>query len=564
MNDEPSERYTILQQMRNQVLRGHKCKVLRSQWILMCGAFSHERMIEVPEIEIVQATSANQCENMVNTNTFTSKYGTTHGIAMNTETVFSVNELGMTHTESSGKIWCQGQQLKIGDTVVNDVLVMSQYRITLEKEEYLSSSPQAQTLHQVEATFDHVKLPKSCTASAGGCVTRDWTYIWDPAPIACPLMKVQEGNFVHENGYLVDHQLKLLFKTTGENSGLPGCPPGKLVYTEQRGIVLSKNSGYPWIDRQLDLATWSDQKDDYIAYTLERAAGKLENNIEKKLCNSKFAELTDSSTQVIPMKNDKFAKRLGDILFIFKCPEKIGKVAPMKNACINKVPLEGGLYMNPFTRIASKHASKMDCSSHFPLTILSEDGWITISDTIQPAIAPREVKLLDEKMEHENMKTGGIYRPEALSQFEDILEYGSFHEATMETLGYGICRKEGGPCESSVGHSQSMSAPIYDLTKLTEKIENQFSMMSQIDAWITKYGGYLALINIIGWTAQLLIAGGMIMVTTMKDGLAAGIAAIYAVLCFLPNQVGKVRRQAQKRASAPPLDDAEPMFMKPL
>ena len=550
--------------MRNQVLRGHKCKVLRSQWILMCGAFSHERMIEVPEIEIVQATSANQCENMVNTNTFTSKYGTTHGIAMNTETVFSVNELGMTHTESSGKIWCQGQQLKIGDTVVNDVLVMSQYRITLEKEEYLSSSPQAQTLHQVEATFDHVKLPKSCTASAGGCVTRDWTYIWDPAPIACPLMKVQEGNFVHENGYLVDHQLKLLFKTTGENSGLPGCPPGKLVYTEQRGIVLSKNSGYPWIDRQLDLATWSDQKDDYIAYTLERAAGKLENNIEKKLCNSKFAELTDSSTQVIPMKNDKFAKRLGDILFIFKCPEKIGKVAPMKNACINKVPLEGGLYMNPFTRIASKHASKMDCSSHFPLTILSEDGWITISDTIQPAIAPREMKLLDEKVEHENMKTGGIYRPEALSQFEDILEYGSFHEATMETLGYGICRKEGGPCESSVGHSQSMSAPIYDLTKLTEKIENQFSMMSQIDAWITKYGGYLALINIIGWTAQLLIAGGMIMVTTMKDGLAAGIAAIYAVLCFLPNQVGKVRRQAQKRASAPPLDDAEPMFMKPL
>lgn len=550
--------------MRNQVLKGHKCKVLRSQWILMCGAFSHERMIEVPEIEIVQATSANQCENMVNTNTFTSKYGTTHGIAMNTETVFSVNELGMTHTESSGKIWCQGQQLKIGDTVVNDVLVMSQYRITMEKEEYLSSSPQAQTLHQVEATFDHVKLPKSCTATAGGCVTRDWTYIWDPAPIACPLMKVQEGNFVHENGYLVDHQLKLLFKMTGENAGLPGCPPGKLVYTEQRGIVLSKNSGYPWIDRQLDLATWSDQKDDYIAYTLEQAAGKLENNIEKKLCNSKFAELTDSSAQVIPMKKDKFAKRLGDILFIFKCPEKIGKVAPMKNACINKVPLEGGLFMNPFTRIASKHASKMDCSSHFPLTILSEDGWITISDTIQPAIAPREMKLLDEKVEHENMKTGGIYRPEALSQFEDILEYGSFHEATMETLGYGICRKEGGPCESSVGHSQSMSAPIYDLTKLTEKIENQFSMMGQIDAWITKYGGYLALINIIGWTAQLLIAGGMIMVTTMKDGLAAGIAAIYAVLCFLPNQVGKVRRQAQKRASAPPPDDAEPMFMKPL
>ena len=90
-------------------------------------------------------------------------------------------------------------------------------------------------------------------------------------------------------------------------------------------------------------------------------------------------------------------------------------------------------------------------------------------------------------------------------------------------------------------------------------------MFASVDAWTTRYGGYLALINILGWTAQLLIAGGMVMITTMKDGLAAGIAAIYAVLCFLPNQVGKVRRQAaRKRASAPRPEDVEPMFMKPL
>ena len=220
--------------------------------------------------------------------------------------------------------------------------------------------------------------------------------------------------------------------------------------------------------------------------------------------------------------------------------------------------------MNPFTRIASKHASTTDCSDHFPLTILSEDGWITIADTIQPAIAPKEIKLLDDKLDHESMKAGGIYRPEALSQFEDILEYGSFHEAIIETLGYGICRKEGGPC-ASVSQRTTGTAPIYDLTKLTEQIQNEISMFASVDAWITRYGGYLALINILGWTAQLLIAGGMVMITTMKDGLAAGIAAIYAVLCFLPNQVGKVRRQAaRKRASAPRPEDVEPMFMKPL
>ena len=68
------------------------------------------------------------------------------------------------------KLWCQVQQMKIYDTVNIDVLMMSQYRVVLEKEEYLITSTQAQTLHKVEATFDHVKLPRTYTAEASGCL----------------------------------------------------------------------------------------------------------------------------------------------------------------------------------------------------------------------------------------------------------------------------------------------------------------------------------------------------------------------------------------------------------
>ena len=120
------EEYTILQKMRNKVMKGHKCQVKRSKWTLYCGAFSHEKMIEIPQIEINQKVTISQCENMISTNTFVSEYGSTHGVALNEETVFSVNERGVTHTESSGKVWCQGQQIKIGDVVIDDVLVLSQ------------------------------------------------------------------------------------------------------------------------------------------------------------------------------------------------------------------------------------------------------------------------------------------------------------------------------------------------------------------------------------------------------------------------------------------------------
>ena len=56
--------------------------------------------------------------------------------------------------------------MELDDTVINDVLMMSQYQFVFEKEEYLVTSTQAQTLHKMEATFDHVKFPRACSAEA--------------------------------------------------------------------------------------------------------------------------------------------------------------------------------------------------------------------------------------------------------------------------------------------------------------------------------------------------------------------------------------------------------------
>ena len=113
------------------------------------------------------------------------------------------------------------------------------------------------------------------------------------------------------------------------------------------------------------MTIWSDQKDDYIVYKLEEAAGKLRSNLNKQLCNNKYAILLDF-TGIIPMGKDKFAKRSGDILITFNCPSKMGKIAPMKDMCMTKILLEGDLYMNLSDQITSKHESKVDCRPIFP------------------------------------------------------------------------------------------------------------------------------------------------------------------------------------------------------
>ena len=48
---------------------------------------------------------------------------------------------------------------------------------------------------------------------------------------------------------------------------------------------------YKWIDRNVDIISYSDNKDDYIMYMKEKRAGNLRNELNKKLYNTKYTTL---------------------------------------------------------------------------------------------------------------------------------------------------------------------------------------------------------------------------------------------------------------------------------
>ena len=126
--------------------------------------------MKIPTIELVEPITPHQCESMIMTSRYTSLEGTTHVVLLGEETVFSVSELGVIHVDDN-KITCEGETLKINDHIVKDVLKMAQYRVILDREEYLVEGK------QVEAMTDHVRLPKGCTLEVRGCVTNEQTYI---------------------------------------------------------------------------------------------------------------------------------------------------------------------------------------------------------------------------------------------------------------------------------------------------------------------------------------------------------------------------------------------------
>jgi len=219
-------------------------------------------------------------------------------------------------------------------------------------------------------------------------------------------------------------------------------------------------------------------------FMLEAKINNIATDVNTRICDTMM-----KNNNIINLDSVRFAKQHGDILYTFKCPEKLGQVRPMLKDCLGKVPIEGGLYVDPISKIATKHAERSKCNIHFPLTIESKEGWISVGKTIHAAIPPkREMLILDgaNLTQHESMLTGGIYQMQAIQNFESLLEFGSFHKAMMQDISPGVCRHEDSCPDSMIQEQRSL--PVYDLNKLAKKELEALSHWGAIDKWVQEKG----------------------------------------------------------------------------
>ena len=57
---------SVLQRTPDKKLRGHSCQIITTRWWLYCGAYSHTKMAQIPEGEIVEGLSPTSCADLVN------------------------------------------------------------------------------------------------------------------------------------------------------------------------------------------------------------------------------------------------------------------------------------------------------------------------------------------------------------------------------------------------------------------------------------------------------------------------------------------------------------------
>ena len=179
-----SKKYTVLQKRTVQEMKGYSCKVTRSTLTEYCGAYSHTKLAKTPDVEVTYGLNPSACLDMVNTGVFTTPGGQRRPISLNAENVIKSEHRG-TLTIGDDSVSCRGQSMKFDNNfIVNDILEVSQYKVTVMKVKFLISEGHVETLS------DHLRLPQRCSVSARGCKTFDTTYVWIPPRSTCDLEEV--------------------------------------------------------------------------------------------------------------------------------------------------------------------------------------------------------------------------------------------------------------------------------------------------------------------------------------------------------------------------------------
>ena len=106
------------------------CK--RSQCIAGCTntlVAAHQRLASIPEIELPQEVSRDDCHSLVTTEEYEGPDGQRHRVPLGKTTVLNFYEKGRQYSEGDTLV-CEGEKVKLGDRVIDGVAILEQIKIT--------------------------------------------------------------------------------------------------------------------------------------------------------------------------------------------------------------------------------------------------------------------------------------------------------------------------------------------------------------------------------------------------------------------------------------------------
>ena len=522
--------YTLLQERKRIEMHGFSCKIVQSTITEYCGAYSHQKIARPPEIEISKNLNPQQCLTLVNTEFFTAPDGHREKIKIGKENIIYNNDLGLIIV-GDNTISCRGQPMKLKNNIIQDILQISQYKVTVLKEKFIVED------EQVETMSDHIMLPPTCGMSSNGCETVDRTFVWLAPESKCSLEAIRTVDMKEENGYLVDRQHKVLLKKGSKVPSPQGCPTSLLFSTEYPHLYLAPQHEIRWprMTTDLDMAAFIRSRDDYLAFELEKKIEGQDDKMKQQICHQ---SLTARQDEIIHLVDDKFVRRNGDTVEHFSCPQKTGKIIDQPN-CYEDIPIEGG-FIKPINRLFTSHSAPRPCNKHYGLKVSTDENiWISLNPHIKAIAEPEDLPGASMKIEHEDLSTGGIYTDAELDSWKKHLEVGDYHQAVTKTISYGVCSHRN-DCEINP------SVGSFNLGILNPMAYNPLDVWTRIDHFISKYAAYICILALTTEILKCCIFITVMAQTVIRDGIEGGKAMLYLLCCSIKQKSDHINKRLYK------------------
>ena len=213
------------------------CSATISRFRGYCGAYSHWKFMDVPEVEVSREVSVEECRKAYTQHTFETSDGKILRVEPGKVVLYQYVEDGSI-TVLGYNTFCKGVKLQLHHSqIAEQSLVLTQVRFTLDKEVFLRSKGGKMLAKQRRQA-----MPEECFWQEQGCVDSSLAFVFDKGTLSCPFKLVRAVQLQQEdNGkILIDTQLGLLFNTTvSRKLELKGCPVLNLTYTTYEGIMIT-------------------------------------------------------------------------------------------------------------------------------------------------------------------------------------------------------------------------------------------------------------------------------------------------------------------------------------
>ena len=446
---------------------------------------------------------------------------------MNTETVIRVVERGEI-TDHDGGVQCKGQTVKIGEELVDNIIILAQTKITIQEEEFLLTG------NTIEGVSDHLIL--SCKPSAGGCRSMEKTFIWSASQMdICPLKKVRELEVEERDEYWLDEVNLVLLKKLGPTAAPDGCPNIILQTTEYEDIFLMHDkTTFPGLQDEMKLTTFIKSRDDFILYEAEKRTNHLKHTISQEVCPNKYGN-TDG--EITRLGDNRFSMRSGETTFVFECPERQDTIRTAKN-CYEDIPIgeEGtSSFVTPVTRIYTTHSKKKPCNVKFPSTVKAVESWLEMRPDPTPVSAPAKPSdSYSDDEHHMDVASGGLYTEGKIKAWEDHLEQGSYHKSVLHQITEGVWREE---------HAEGEG---YTLDNLLRPTIPQLTWWDDVTKMLERNTALLCGMVLFLQTIKLLTTVVMLSTAFLREGVAGLLAVTMLLMCPAQPLLKKIKKRAQK------------------